>query len=319
MAEADLQNLEPVQFYQNVSPNKELRDASTDSEMAVRDFGVEVEMRVDVFKSKKAARTNIADRQISLTPEQSRLVKKMVLDGTRAGLDLPENKRNELVTLKKELSKQCVEFGRNCNEESGRIYFTAEELKGVAQDVIDGYEKKDEDGKTLYGVTHKTPDITPVFRYAQNPETRRQAYQSYEGRLKINVPLLEKILELRRQISALLGYKTWADYATEEKMVKTAQNVTDFLDDLESKMRPIGVKDKETLLAMKKIEHEKLGLPFNGKFYLWDYRYTFPYRFVVTSDPWSATTIVNLSSKIWTWTTRRPRSTSLYRSLSRQS
>lgn len=273
LAETELISLEPVQFYQNVSPSKELRDASTDSEMAVKDFGVEVEMRVDVFKSKKAALKNIQDRQITLTPEQSRLVEKMILDGTRAGLDLPEVKRNELVTLKKELSKKCVEFGKNCNEESGRIYFTAEELKGVAQDVIDGYETKEEDGKTLYGVTHKTPDIIPVFKSAKSPETRRQAYQSYEGRLKINVPLLENILELRRQISALLGYKTWADYVTEEKMVKSAKGVTDFLDELESKMHPIGTKDKETLLAMKKIEHEKLGLPFDGKFYLWDYRY----------------------------------------------
>lgn len=68
-------------------------------------------MRVDVFKSKKAAQKNIQERQVSLTPEQSRLVEKMVLDGTRAGLDLPEDKRNELVTLKKELSKLCVEFG----------------------------------------------------------------------------------------------------------------------------------------------------------------------------------------------------------------
>lgn len=111
MAETELIKLEPVQFYQNVSPSKELRDASTDSEMAVRDFGVEAEMRVDVFKSKKAAQKNIQDRQISLTSEQNRLVEKMILDGTRAGLDLPEDKRNELVTLKKELSKQCVEFG----------------------------------------------------------------------------------------------------------------------------------------------------------------------------------------------------------------
>jgi hypothetical protein len=30
-----------------------------------------------------------------------------------------------------------------------------------------------------------------------------------ESRLAINVPLLEKILELRRRIASLLGYKTW--------------------------------------------------------------------------------------------------------------
>ena len=33
------------------------------------------------------------------------------------------------------------------------------------------------------------------------------------------------------------------------------------------------MKDRETLLALKKKEHEEKGFPFDGEFYLWDYRY----------------------------------------------
>lgn len=43
--------------------------------------------------------------------------------------------------------------------------------------------------------------------------------------------------------------------------------------DLEQKLRPVGLKDRETLLALKKEEHDEKGLPFDGEFYLWDYRY----------------------------------------------
>jgi Zn-dependent oligopeptidase len=46
-----------------------------------------------------------------------------------------------------------------------------------------------------------------------------------------------------------------------------------FLDDLHSKLIPVGEKDRSNLLALKKAEHESLGLPFDGEFYLWDYRY----------------------------------------------
>ena len=64
-----------------------------------------------------------------------------------------------------------------------------------------------------------------------------------QSRLAINVPVLEKILELRRRIATLLGYKTWcgsflpfllklgtnetsrADYKTEIKMVKTGKGI----------------------------------------------------------------------------------------------
>ena len=44
----------------------------------------------------------------------------------------------------------------------GKIFFTLEELKGVPEDVVSGYEKKTEGPVTTYGVTHKTPDIFPL-------------------------------------------------------------------------------------------------------------------------------------------------------------
>ena len=66
---------------------------------------------------------------------------------------------------------------------------------------------------------------TLKFKFAENPETRRRAHEGYDNRLAINAPLLEKALDLRRQIAKLLGYPTWADYITEVKMVKTAANV----------------------------------------------------------------------------------------------
>ena len=70
-----------------------------------------------------------------------------------------------------------------------------------------------------------------------------------------------------------MGYATWADYVLEAKMVRSAKNARDFLADLETRLRPIGLKEREVLLQMKKEEHEKRGLPYDGEFYGWDYRY----------------------------------------------
>jgi len=46
-----------------------------------------------------------------------------------------------------------------------------------------------------------------------------------------------------------------------------------FLNELEEKLLPIGIKDREALLAIKKKEHQAKGLPFDGKLYNWDYSY----------------------------------------------
>ncbi|KAF9013473.1 hypothetical protein BDQ17DRAFT_1231331 [Cyathus striatus] len=275
-AETELDAIvEPLAFYQNVSPSKELRDASNEAESLIRDFGVESSMRLDVYQAKVNAEKNIKEsgHWHKLSSEDQRLVEKMILDGTRAGLALPEEKREELIKLKKELSQVCLEFSKNFNEENGVITFTEEELKGVPKDVISGYTKRTQDGVEVYDVTYKTPDIFPIFKFAENPTTRQRAQEGHESRLEINVPLLNKALELRRKIASLLGYKTWADYVTEVKMVKNGTAVDDFLNDLESKLRPVGLKERDILLEMKRKEHEAKGLPFDGEFYIWDYRY----------------------------------------------
>ncbi len=127
------------------------------------------------------------------------------------------------------------------------------------------------------------------FKYAKNSTTRQRAQEGHESRLEVNVPLLSKAIGLRRKIAGMLGYNTWyllpiialrsthvedrADYITEVKMIKSGTAVEKFLDDLEQKLRPVGLKDKETLLALKKAEHDATGQPFDGEFYIWDYRY----------------------------------------------
>ncbi|KAH7334158.1 hypothetical protein B0J17DRAFT_125667 [Rhizoctonia solani] len=65
-------------------------------------------MRVDVYN------TFLNSQKIGekLTDEEQRLVDKMILDGKRAGLALPEDKRDELMKLKKELAVVCTDFGR---------------------------------------------------------------------------------------------------------------------------------------------------------------------------------------------------------------
>jgi Zn-dependent oligopeptidase len=46
-----------------------------------------------------------------------------------------------------------------------------------------------------------------------------------------------------------------------------------FLTDLEQRLRPLGSEERETLLQLKAEELKTKGEPFDGEFYIWDYRY----------------------------------------------
>ena len=105
---------ELLTFYQHVSTNKDLRDAAAAAEVKLNEFDIDTKMRVDLFEAAKDAQAAAGD--LSREPEQARLADKIILDGKRNGLDLPEDKRKELENLKKELSGLCVKFQKTCNE-----------------------------------------------------------------------------------------------------------------------------------------------------------------------------------------------------------
>lgn len=95
----------------------------------------------------------------------------------------------------------------------------------------------------------------------------------YEGRTISNVPVLDEILKIRRQIADLMGFETYADFILDVKMAKNSKNALDFLYDLKEKLTPIGEAEKKVFLQMKKEEHAKRGWDFDNELYLWDYRY----------------------------------------------
>lgn len=61
--------------------------------------------------------------------------------------------------LKKRIMQLEIDFQKNCNEEKGFLLFSREELEGVPEEVVKGFEEVD--GKLK--VTHKTPDYVPIM------------------------------------------------------------------------------------------------------------------------------------------------------------
>jgi len=264
--------LNPVEFLQYVSTDEAVRDAAVEIDKKTSEYGISASMRMDVFEALKIAEKN-TDIQ-DLTFEQQRLLEKELLDRKRAGLDLPEDKREELMAKKKEISKLSVDFNRNCNEEKGSIKFTAEELEGVPEDSINGFPKSTDDkGREVYSMSFKTPDYIPVIDNAKRPETRKRALLGYEKKTVQNEPIFEQIMQLRQECASILGYENWAAYKLEPKMAKTVPTVNEFLSDLREKVKVLGKQEVETLLKLKETESKELGIDFDDSFRHWDMRY----------------------------------------------
>jgi thimet oligopeptidase len=115
-----------------------------------------------------------------------------------------------------------------------------------------------------------TVQYVQVMENAKREETRKRLLIEHDNLARqVNIPLLEKILPLRDDIAKKLGYKSWADYKTEVKMVKNAATAIDFLVRLEKGLQP---KFDAELASYREIKVRETG-DSSAQIQIWDWRY----------------------------------------------
>jgi metallopeptidase MepB len=253
-------------FYQSVSTDQALRDASTEAEKLMDDYSIEAAMREDVFNLVDA----VLKKGEKLDPESQRLLEKEHKSYVRNGLNIPAGpQRDRFKEIKKRLSQLGIAFSKNLNEEKGGIWFTAEELNGLPEDVLSLLKKQDD----KYWLTYKYPDLFPTLKYVTNSATRRRVFIANENKCNQNVPLFREAILLRDEAARLLGYPNHAAFRIEDKMAKTTKTVDDFLADLRERLSQGGLDEIETLKKMKEEDLKSRGEKPDGRYYLWDHRF----------------------------------------------
>jgi len=257
-----------IDFFQHTSTDKEKRTASTDADKKLSDFDVEMSMHQDIFDNLlKFHNTNP-----KLSAEARRYLDRCIRDGKRNALHLPQDKQDAVKAIKKESSEKSIEFSKNCNEENTILEFTEEQLAGIPEDFKKTLEKTEDGSKMKLSL--KYPHYFPAMKNCHNPETRKTLETAFNSRcIKENVPILEKLVELRHQRAQILGYPSHAAFITEIRMSKTAETVATFMSGLAARMAPLGEKDRQLMLDIKTKECKEYGYENDNTINYWDYRY----------------------------------------------
>lgn len=189
-------------FYQYVSSEEGLRNASTEAERLMDEFGIEMSMREDVFRlvdavyqasglkeAKEKAEDNLIDDKLAKElgldgAESASLLDKERKSYIKNGLGLAtQEQKDRFKEIKKRLSQIQIQFTKNLNEENGGIWFTPEQLDGVPKDVLDGLEKGTGENEGKLKLSFKYPDLFPTLKFAKNPETRKKLFIENENKV----------------------------------------------------------------------------------------------------------------------------------------
>jgi thimet oligopeptidase len=225
-----------------VHPDDPIRDAARTVEQEVSTFASELHLNGDVYRALASIDT------APLDPETRRFVEHTLRDFRRAGVDRDDATRDRLKAIDEELTKLGQQFSKNLAEDVRTITAPPERLGGLPRDWLDAHPPSEETG--LVTITTDYPDYNPFMAYAEDDDLRRQLYIANRSRGgDDNERLLHEILTLRAEKAGLLGYANWADYVTEDKMIKSGTRAGEFIDRVWQLSRERATRDYDELLA----------------------------------------------------------------------
>jgi Zn-dependent oligopeptidase len=242
--------LASTKFLQHCSTDEAIREAAEKAGVKFASARVAGRMREDVYN--KVLLYSKTPAAAALTTYNKHFLNAILDDFKRGGLALPEAQRAELTKVMEEDATLCSQYGANIGADKTEVYFNESELPGLPE----GYctERKvegREDGKNIR-VTMKYPDIIPIMSRCSNAATRRAVTQARESAYGNNLDLVATGVEHRVKIASLLGYKSYADFVTEQRMTGSEKAVCDFLSDLAKQLRPAAEKELARLVELKK-------------------------------------------------------------------
>ncbi|MEJ7728919.1 MAG: M3 family metallopeptidase [Polyangiaceae bacterium] len=194
-----------------------------------------------------------AARKEPLAGERARLLSDTLRDFRRNGLELPADKQQRVRQLNEEITQIGQDFQSNIAKATGKIEVKPASLKGLKPEYIASHKPNT---KGMVEITTDYPDFFPFVTYSPDRKAALDLYVLFTNRGgDENVKLLEKLLVLRQEKAKLLGFATWADYATEPRMAKTSKNVRDFLGRLRDALKAPAKAELEEFVK----EYKKLG------------------------------------------------------------
>ncbi|MBI3522061.1 MAG: Zn-dependent oligopeptidase [Chloroflexi bacterium] len=229
-----------------VHPDAEVRSAA---EAIVRDVvALQTELLQDAALYDALGGINKSD------PLAFRVVELTRRDMRRTGIELDQAGRELVRDLRTKLITLGQEFSRNIRDDVRAIELDGPaDLEGLPADYVAQHPPGD-NGKIR--VTTDYPDAIPFMSYAKSERARRALSAASQTRATPrNLEILDRLLGARQELATMLGYGTWADYATEILMSGSAQNVRDFIARAYEATEESARADRELLLAAKRRNH----------------------------------------------------------------
>lgn len=254
--------------------NDDIQKIAQEVSPLLTEFSAKISQNEKLFS--KIKKVYEEQQKYQLNEEQQMLLSETYKGFVRSGALLNETDKEKFKKISIELSKKSLQFGQNVLAETNNYFkhITDEkELAGIPEAILQQY-REDAKERNLEGfvVTLQYPSYIPFMTYAENRELRKElalanGKKSFSNNEFDNQNLIKEIITLKQEKAQLLGYKNYAEYVLEERMAKSPDQVTSFLNELLEKAKPYAEKEIEELKTLAKADGIEEMQSYDHAFY----------------------------------------------------
>ncbi|WP_242917926.1 M3 family metallopeptidase [Pontibacter liquoris] len=239
------------------------------------DFRSKISQNAKLFQRIKTVYENA--QKTPLPADQQRVVQLVYEDFAMEGANLDAAAKARYAAINKELSSLYTTFSNNilADEEKYITYLTKDQLSGLPESFIKAAAKAATDNgqSGKYAVTNTRSSMDQFLTYSDERALREKVWNTYYSRADNgdeydNNANIAKILQLRDERVALLGYDNYAEWRLQNRMAKTPERAMDLM----NAVWPAALaRVKEEVADMQKVANatSKTKITIAP----WDYRY----------------------------------------------
>ena len=198
------------------------------------------------------ARVDYVKQNEKMASSEDQMLLDKIYDAfVNSGIALCKGKRQRFNQIKEELAQLKLQFSKNLVNETKdfHLLITDErDISGLPEiNVQQAAEKAIDNGTTGWWFDLYAPSYIPFMSYIKNRNLRKEMYMAYNTRCSKaqnnNAEICKTIVNLKRELAQILGYKSYAEYVLKNRMAERVENVDIFLDNLKKSYLPFAQKE----------------------------------------------------------------------------
>ena len=241
-----------------VKNSEELRSTYEDMQPDVVRFFMRLGQSQAIYQGLQGLRNGAAWQECDAT--QRRIVEVLLRDAELSGVGLQGEKRERFNVIQQELAELGTRFSNNVLDATKAFALTLEDPQGVeglpasllnvaAQAAREAGSLDASADNGPWRITLDYPSFMPFMVHSRRRDYREQLYRASISRASggdlDNTPFIGRILQLRQEMAALLGYGSFAELSLASKMAPDVAAIESLLEELRQASLAAGQQDLE--------------------------------------------------------------------------